>query len=83
MIDVAAEQAIQHANELRRICSATEIFSDDVMRASVTVGLASPRQDQTLPEKQAGDRKMQFVSYSAILPPALRHLPFNVDAGRF
>jgi diguanylate cyclase (GGDEF)-like protein len=52
MIGVTTEQAIQHANALRRICAATEIASNSGATAWVTVsiGLASSHENTNLPE---------------------------------
>jgi diguanylate cyclase (GGDEF)-like protein len=52
MIGVTTEQAIQHANTLRRICAATKIVRTKVSSARVTVsiGLASAGQNTNLPE---------------------------------
>jgi diguanylate cyclase (GGDEF)-like protein len=52
MIGVTAEQAIQHANALRRICAATEISSESGVSASITVsiGLASSSAGTNLPK---------------------------------
>jgi diguanylate cyclase (GGDEF)-like protein len=52
MIGVATEQAIQHANTLRRICAATEIARgrESSARVTVSIGLASARETTNLPE---------------------------------
>ncbi len=66
MIDVTAEQAIQYANQLRRICAATEILNDDGSRASVTVsiGLASSRQNPNLPDiMRTADRALYVAKH--------------------
>jgi diguanylate cyclase (GGDEF)-like protein len=66
MIDVTAEQAIQYANQLRRICAATEILNDDGSRASVTVsiGLASSRLDPNLPDMmRTADRALYVAKH--------------------
>jgi diguanylate cyclase (GGDEF)-like protein len=52
MIGVTTEQAQQHANTLRRICAATKIVRTKASSARVTVsiGLASARENTDLPE---------------------------------
>jgi diguanylate cyclase (GGDEF)-like protein len=66
MIGVTAEQAIRHAEELRRICASKEILSDDGARASVTVsiGLASSRQNSYLPDlMRTADRALYAAKH--------------------
>ena len=52
MVGVTTEQAIQHANTLRRICAATRISGSDGAFASVTlsIGLATSNDSTTLPD---------------------------------
>jgi hypothetical protein len=52
MIGVTTEQAIQHANALRRICAATEIASNSEATAWVTMssGLASSHETPICPK---------------------------------
>jgi diguanylate cyclase (GGDEF)-like protein len=52
IIGLTAEQAVQRANALRRICAAKEITQEGVgsARVTVSIGLASASQDPNLPE---------------------------------
>jgi diguanylate cyclase (GGDEF)-like protein len=52
MIGLTAEQAVQRANALRRICAAKEITQEGVgsARVTVSIGLASAREEASLPD---------------------------------
>jgi diguanylate cyclase (GGDEF)-like protein len=52
IIGLTAEQAVQRANALRRICAAKEITQEGVgsARVTVSIGLASASQDPNLPD---------------------------------
>lgn len=66
MIGVTTEQALQHANTLRRICAATEIARNKRTSARVTVsiGLASARENTNLPEiMRTADQALYLAKY--------------------
>jgi len=51
MINVTTEQAVHHANALRRICAATEISSDEACaHVTVSIGISSADRDKGLSE---------------------------------
>lgn len=50
MIDVTTEQAVQHANALRRICAEKEISSKDaIAKVTISIGVASSKHVANLP----------------------------------
>ena len=64
MIGVTSEQAVQHANTLRRICAGTRISIPDGTFASVTlsIGMATSNNSTTLPDiMRAADRALYLA----------------------
>jgi diguanylate cyclase (GGDEF)-like protein len=78
MIGITAEQAIEHANELRRICATTETLSDDGTRISVTmsIGLASSHQRPNFTDMmRAADRALYVAKHDGrnrVIPTEVR-----------
>lgn len=66
IIDVTAEQAVQQANALRRICAATKILGDDGASARITVsiGIASSEREgeANLPEMMRTADKALYMA---------------------
>jgi diguanylate cyclase (GGDEF)-like protein len=64
MVGVTTEQAIQQANELRRICAATTIVSDEGSSANITISIGLAAADEK-PNLSAMMRAADKALYSA------------------